>query len=135
MTDPNRRINVTDAITRANEALRGAETLIQAGLHRDAVSRAYYAAFHGLRALLFARGLEARTHAGTLHLFNLEYLRPGLLPSSHNRLLAGLQRSREIADYDAAATFSGDDARAALDDAKTFVADAVGQLRKEGFAV
>ncbi len=33
-----------------------------------------------------------------------------LLPSSHNRLLAGIQRSRELADYDAAVEFSDVDA-------------------------
>ena len=80
------------------------------------MSRAYYGAFHALCALLFSRGLEAKSHGGAIHLFNTEFVRTGLLGSSHNRLLAGVQRSRELADYDAAVTFSKEDAEGCLRD-------------------
>ena len=98
MTDENRKRNVAESLARAREAVRAAETLLAAGLHGDAVSRTYYAAFHYVRALLFARGLESRSHAGVFHLLNREFLKPGLLPHVSNWQLAGLQRSREMGD-------------------------------------
>lgn len=133
MTDDNRKANIKDELSRAEAAFRAAEALIPLGLHADSVSRAYYAVFHLLRALAFARGIEARTHAGVIHVFNTEFVRPGVFPSSNNRVLSGLQRSRELADYDAAVIFSEDDARAELADAKTFADAARAWLASEGW--
>ena len=131
MTDENRRRNIADELARAEQAFQAARTLVDVGLHADSISRSYYAAFPCLRALLLSRGLEAKTHAGALHVFNVEFIRSGLFASSHNRLLAGSERSRELADYDAAITFSRKDADAALRDAEAFRADVVAHLRRE----
>lgn len=60
-------------------------------------------------------------------------MRTGLLPSAHNRLLAGLQRSRELADYDAAVAFSVEDAEGELTAARTFVQETLELPRREGW--
>jgi uncharacterized protein (UPF0332 family) len=120
VTDENRRHNLELELERAEQALRAAEALLGLGLCSDSVSRAYYGVFHCLRALLLSRGLEARTHSGAIHMLNVEFVRTGKLSSSYNRLLASAQRARELADYDAAVTFSSDDARAQLDEARGF---------------
>jgi uncharacterized protein (UPF0332 family) len=76
--------------------------------------------------------LEAKTHAGVVHLFHAELVRPGLFPASHNRSIASLQRSREFADYDAAVTFTQADAEALLADARALEADTRSFLREQG---
>ncbi len=101
MNDENRRENLRDEVSRGEQALRAADALIQLGLFSDAISRAYYGAFHYLRALLLTRGIQPKSHAGVISQVSLEFIRPGHLPSKHNRLLGGLQRARELADYDA----------------------------------
>jgi uncharacterized protein len=131
MTDDDRRQNIRDELARSDAAFRAADALIPLSLHSDAISRAYYAVFHVLRALGYARGIEVRTHAGAIHVFNTEFVRPGVLASSFNRVLSGLQRSRELADYDAAIVFSADDASAALADARTFATAALAWLAGE----
>ena len=68
-----------------------------------------------------------------VHLLNLEFIRPGLLPSSFNRLFAGLQRSREFADYDAAVAFSDDDASAEIEAARAFQQAVIEFLREQGW--
>jgi len=133
VTEENRRRNIEDEILRARQALRAADALLGLGLHADSISRAYYAVFHWIRALLLARGLEPKTHGGALHLFNSEFVRAGTLPDSYNRLIAGLQRSRELADYDAAVVFSADEARAILADAQAFGRDAEAALERDGY--
>jgi uncharacterized protein (UPF0332 family) len=133
VTDENRRRNIADAVARGEQAMRAARALLGLALHSDAISRSYYAAFHLVRALLLTRGLETKTHAGAIHLLNTEFVRPGRLSSSHNRLLAGLQRSRELADYDAAVTFSAVDAASEIADAERFTADALALLRADGW--
>jgi uncharacterized protein (UPF0332 family) len=133
VTEDNRRRNLSDELERGAASMRAAEALLGLGLYADCVSRAYYGVFHFVRALLFSRGVEPRSHAGAIHLFNTELVRSGALPSSHNRLLGGLQRARELADYDAGVAFSEADARALLDDARAFEREARALLRAEGW--
>jgi uncharacterized protein (UPF0332 family) len=133
VTGENRRRNIADELARADQAVRAAGALLGLGLHADAISRAYYGAFHSLRALLLSRGLEAKTHGGAIHLFNTEFVRPGLFASSHNRVLAGIQRSRELADYDAAVSFSREDAEDCLRDAEAFRGEALTLLQRENW--
>lgn len=133
MTEDNKKRNIADARRRADEALRAADALRGLGLHSEAVARAYYAAFYALRALLLTRGLEARTHAGAIHLLNVEFIRPGLFPASFNRLLGGMQRVRELADYDLAAVFTEAESTTAVDEASTFMRAVCDHLAREGY--
>jgi uncharacterized protein (UPF0332 family) len=135
VTEENRRRNIEDEIARADEAMRAAEALLSLRLFKDAVSRAYYAVFHAIRAVLLSRGIEPKTHAGAIHLLNVHLVRDGVLPASHNRLLAGLQRARELADYDAAVTFDADDAARYLSDARAFTTELTTLLEREGWRV
>jgi uncharacterized protein (UPF0332 family) len=134
LTKDNRKTNVEDELMRATQSLDAAATLRDRGLYADSISRAYYGTLHFLRALLFSRGVEPKSHAGALHLFNIELVRTGELSGSWNRLLAGLQRSRELADYDAAVTFTEEEARDILSDARSFGEAALDYLRKGGWA-
>ena len=51
MTHDNRRRNIDAEVRRGDESLESAEILYAAGKLADAVSRAYYAAFHYAQAL------------------------------------------------------------------------------------
>lgn len=133
MTDENRKRNLLEELARAEQALRAAEALRDLGLFSDAVSRAYYGVFHILRAVLVSRAIEPKTHSGAIHLFNTEIIRPGLLPSAHNKILGGLQRARELADYDAAIVFSREDVEAFLSEARSFENDVRALLAREGW--
>ena len=71
MTPENEAINAREEAQRGDESLRAAEELLRLGLHNDAISRAYYAAYHWARAVLFTRGLESKTHRGVNQLLGL----------------------------------------------------------------
>ena len=106
MTDANRRENALRELEAAREALRAAEALLGLGLLRDASSRAYYAAFHGARAMLMSRGLQAKTHAGLLHVVNDQLVRGGAVAASVNDALTDLLALRATADDGHAFTMS-----------------------------
>jgi uncharacterized protein (UPF0332 family) len=53
---------------KAKEKLQTAQDLLDEGANDDAVSRAYYAAFHAATAVLLTEGLTADTHRGLLNL-------------------------------------------------------------------
>jgi len=83
----------------AQEELRAADQLIAAKLARIALTRVYFAAFHAIRALLYAEDLMPRTHEGVQHLFNLHFVKTGRFEPAASRLIARLQKYREEADY------------------------------------
>jgi uncharacterized protein (UPF0332 family) len=85
-----------------------------------------------MRAALLSRGVDAKTHAGAMKLFNRELTQKGVLPP-FNKLLTGLSGSREAADYDAGVSFTTDEARALLADADAFRAAVLDLLTREGW--
>lgn len=80
-----------------------------ASVHRKCMSNLYYAAFHAVRALLLAHGLDARTHEGTQRLFAGHFVRSGAFANSHLKTLARLEGERLRADYQGFHSFGADD--------------------------
>ena len=133
MTDANRRLNLTVETEKGEASLRAADLCLQARLYDDAVSRAYYGAFHFVQALLLSEGLESKTHAGAHDLFYLHFVRGGRITRHVAKLFSGLQRYREQADYMRAFQFDEADARDELGNAR-LIRDAVATvLRAAGW--
>jgi hypothetical protein len=110
VTGENKKENLAVEIEKSTASLRAAELCLAAGLFDDAVSRAYYAAYHMAQALAFSEGLEARTHGGLHDLVYLTFVRTGRLAAEVAKDFAALQRFRESADY--ARAFHFDQAQA-----------------------
>jgi uncharacterized protein (UPF0332 family) len=111
VTGENRRENLVIEVEKADASLRAADLCFHAGLFDDAVSRAYYAAFHMVQAMLLTLGLESRTHGGAHDLFYVHFVRTGQIAPHVSKLFAALQRFREQADYARAFHFTDEDAR------------------------
>jgi len=120
-------------MARADESLRAATLLFREGLHNDAVSDAYYASFHAVRALLFTLGEEPRSHRGALHLFNVRFVRSGKMDPRYLSTLARAQYDRVNADYGARVRFTADDANEEISGARALIDAARTLLRKEGW--
>jgi hypothetical protein len=101
--------------------MQAAQALLQLGLHNDAVSRAYFAAFHYARALLLLEGLEPKTHRGVVSLLMERYEKTGRMEAGLVSTLARLQTFRGLADYDASHRISKDRAEAEVTAAQAFV--------------
>ncbi len=81
-----------------DEAAAG--TLLAAqGFFRQAVTRAYFSAFHVAQGLLATHGLEAGTHEGVQRLLGLHFVLPGALSKDAGRALSALLARRHEADY------------------------------------
>jgi uncharacterized protein (UPF0332 family) len=123
VTEEARIESAASELALSDEELRAADALMAAGLARVALTRGYFAVFHAIRARLYADGHEPRSHSGTLHLFNLHYVKSGRFAAATSRLIARLQKFREEADY--AASFVVDEAGASeeLEAARTLVGE------------
>ncbi len=119
---------MAEELARAREELTAAEQLLQMGLARIALGRGYFAAFHACRAVLFAEGIEPRSHHGALHLFNQHMVKSGRFEPATSRVLARLQKFREEADYGESFPVDEAGAREELAAARAFVERAAAML-------
>jgi hypothetical protein len=123
LTEEGRRESTAAELGAADEELSAADHLLAAKLPRIALTRAYFAVFHAVRALLYAEDLAPRSHEGVQHLFNLHFVKAGRLEPAASRLVARLQKFREAADYAQAFVVDSEGAAEEIEAARTFVAN------------
>jgi uncharacterized protein (UPF0332 family) len=70
---------VKASLRRADKALLAAKSLLKENLLEDSISRAYYAMFHAAQAILYAKGLKAKRHAGVKKLFGEYIVKKGIV--------------------------------------------------------
>ena len=87
----------------------------------NAISRAYYATFHAATAALHEKGLAAKSHTGTHHLFHQEYGLTGRIDQQTSKTLSRLFQDRMNAEYTFGTTFGPKAATDAIEQAEAFV--------------
>lgn len=105
----------------ARDRLKAARTLLDHGMYSDAASRAYYAVFQAARAVLATRSMDARRHSGVIGLFNLHFVKAGVLPRESGRILKNIQDLRRAGDYDDFYLVSKEEAVEAVEKAGRFI--------------
>jgi len=119
-------------LSRGDEARRAAAVLLREALHRDAMSRTYYAALHYARALLLVKGEEPKTHEGVLRRFSFHFVRTGVLTPEEGKLLGRLQKLREEADYGMDRDYAAADVGEELDGLERFRSGVLRALAEAG---
>ena len=125
MDSPTRAL-IRSYLAKARDKARVARELRDRGDWDDAVSRAYYAAFHAAQAALRTEGQRADTHRGVVVLFGLLLVRTGKLDRRWGKFLANLKDDREAGDYDPLSYVDEETAGRAVTEDEAFV-DAVAQ--------
>lgn len=117
-------------LDKAKAKLRVARNLLATSEWDDAVSRAYYAAFHAAQAVLLTEGQHGETHRGVVTLFGLFLVKTGKFERKWGKLLSDLKDDREAGDYDALSYIDEETARRAVREAKQFVSKVGAYLEK-----
>lgn len=105
----------------ADEFLEDAESLYKMGSLRSAESRLYYSIFHAARALLFERGLKAKTHKGTISLFGEKIIGKGIVDERYSKLLSRSFSAREAADYGVDVEINAEELEERIEEARSFI--------------
>ena len=92
----------TALLDHARSKLHAARVLLAAGAPGDAASRAYYAAFHAVSAVLLEAGQAYSSHAQVLGAFNRDFVHAGAFPREFTAILSRLFEDRQTGDYDPA---------------------------------
>jgi uncharacterized protein (UPF0332 family) len=122
-------------LRKARDKVRVAAALLRDGEWEDAVSRAYYAAFHAAQAVLLTEGQHPHSHQGLLTLFSLLLVKTGKFEKKWGRLLANLKDDREAGDYEVFAWLDEETARRAVREAEEFVSEVQRYLGAAGIKV
>jgi uncharacterized protein (UPF0332 family) len=125
-------------LARAHQALRTAQSNFAAGDTIGASSRAYYALFDAVRAVLSARELadveRIRTHRGISHVFHATVVQTGLIAEEVARVLPRALELRSSADYGSDTDLDREAVREVLANAELFIAACAKLIETSGRA-
>jgi uncharacterized protein (UPF0332 family) len=86
-------------LAKSERMLQAAEGALKDGLTDSAASRAYYAAFHAIQALLRSIDQTYSKHSEVISAFHREFVKTGIFPRRFGKALTRMMRHREIGDY------------------------------------
>jgi uncharacterized protein (UPF0332 family) len=133
VTGENKRANIKEELDRAQTAKGAAEILAENAYFLDAISRAYYWVYHTVRALLLTKGLEPKTHEGTLRLFSLHFVKEGPLLPSHAHVLSRFMKYRQEADYNPSYVFTQADYTELKQEGESLSNEILQLLKEQGY--
>ena len=108
-------------LSRVKETLTYIPTMIDIGDYNTAINRAYYAAFHAIKALEILDNYDSKKHSGVIAYFRQQYVKTEKLDVSLSKIIDVLQTRREDSDYNMIIKFDSGDAYDALEKARIFV--------------
>lgn len=121
-------------LQRANEAFEGASTSASAGSWNGALNRLYYTAYYAARALLATRGIDSGRHSAAISLFQLHFVKSGVIQTDLARVLPKAFELRQEADYSDYEQANEDDVSQLRPAVATFLA-ACGRAVEEALAI
>ena len=78
-----------------HEALEDAKIMYEAGRYKNALNRAYYSIFHGMRAVNALDGFDSSKHSGVIAHFNQNYVKEGIFPKNIENNQVDFREKRE----------------------------------------
>ncbi len=109
MTDKQRDLS-RYRFSQAEETMQSARLCEEMKFYKDAINRAYYAAFYAVKAVLAVSDVDFKRHKDVVAYFNQHYVATEIFEKDCGRKLARLQRKREASDYDDFYIASADEA-------------------------
>ena len=86
-------------ISKSEESLNDTKLLAANGSWNACVNRLNYACYYMVSSLTLKSELTSQTHSGLKSLFNLNFIKPGLVPIEFGKLYSDLMDWRQKGDY------------------------------------
>ena len=117
----------------AEDCLAQAKLLYENGFYRGVCSKAYYAYFDAVRALLMSKGITTQSHSSVRGVFSLHFVKDGPFTKQDSSVINELFMLRQTGDYEPDEDISEADALSAVETAAEFVLQVEVYLRQNGF--
>jgi uncharacterized protein (UPF0332 family) len=112
---------ITALLNKAESKLKTARIDFDSGQYDDAVSRAYYAAFHAISAALLSKNLTFSSHGQLIGAFNREFINNGIFPEEYSSLMQQIFKDRQVSDYDPITEITEETAQKHIKTAETII--------------
>lgn len=122
LTDDERKSIVNLHMDKARTFLSEANKMVELKLWDLAANRFYYACFHAAQAALVYDGLSAHTHAGTISVFGLNFIRTERISKPLGAFFSRMEQLRMKADYNCNYDVTQDDIESMIEPAGNFIA-------------
>jgi len=106
---------------KAKTFFEGGVYLYENDFYFGSVNRFYYAIFQSIRAILATKELDSSKHSGVLSLFNLHFVKPGLLSKNTSKIATKVFSERTNADYDDFKMYQKTEVEQIKSDTETFI--------------
>ena len=100
LSDEERRAIVQYRVDKAGKAIEDIHKVFPLEVWEIIANRMYYALYYAASALLIQDGHKVGTHKGVISLFNLYYIKTGLLTKDDGALFGNVFAFRKGNDYD-----------------------------------
>jgi len=97
-------------IKKSKRAFRAAQDHLVKDDADFASSKAYYAVFHLMQAVLLTKDLTYSKHAGVISAFSEHFIKTGIFPKRFGEAIQRLREDRETGDYGYQLSVSSDEA-------------------------
>jgi uncharacterized protein (UPF0332 family) len=108
-------------LSRAKAAFSEGDHLLNANAYMGAVNRFYYAVFYAARALLATRELDSSRHSGVISLFQVQFVKAGLIATEKAKALPRAFEKRQKSDYGDFSTVTAAEAQSIRQDVSDFL--------------
>jgi uncharacterized protein (UPF0332 family) len=123
---------VMSLVERAKKYLKSSKLLLEEGDYESSVSRAYYAMFYSVEALLLTRNLSFSSHKGVISTFGELFIKTGIFPREMGRELNRAFEKRQLGHYEYTFVISRDEAEEILEKSELFVEKIIQYLSEGG---
>lgn len=107
------RLEIQAMMQKGHRALSAARDHLEKKDYDFASSKAYYAVFHFVQAILLSKRLSFSKHSAVISAFNQHFIKSGIFDKRFSALIERLFKHRQIGDY---AYLSGIEREEAQDD-------------------
>lgn len=108
-------------IDRAEEAYQAAKILSEISSWNSCINRLYYSCFYAVSALLLKEELSSPKHTGVRSLFNIHFVKIGIISKDLARLYNDLFEQRQEADYADFVYFDQEQTQPLLEQTRVFL--------------
>lgn len=108
-------------IQKSQKTLKAAKDLFEHNYFDSASSRAYYAVFYILEALLLTKNLSFSKHSAVISAFSKYFIKEGIFPTDFAKKINALRKDREIGDYDYISSINKEKAKEDIHNAEQII--------------
>ncbi|MEI6221633.1 MAG: HEPN domain-containing protein [bacterium] len=105
---------------KANKSLEAAKKLLPE-TPDFAISRAYYAVFYAMEAILLTKEMTFSKHTAVISAFNQHFIKTNIFPKNFGETLQNLFNERQIGDYEFEETVTIQQAKEEIENATTII--------------